>query len=1487
MHVIMYAIMYVIILYDGVGGCHGQLVTVDGSGTTIGDVLEGLSVSSRAMMLLESGVVHVVPVEEYPRIVELSVVGTVSDDAEVVVDVAGTLPEAASHVRVRSLTLVVSGGYVGDGPSSEGAGVGSGPVIVSPSGGDVTLTDVIVRGQRSVHGGGALVRSVGGGVVTMTNIASDAYLHGDYGALLYAEEGVVLVEELVVSHVSASVSGGALYVEGASVQVTNVNASYGAARFGSFGAFFACTGTLNAVELSELTASEGVYVSEDTSGTDECGVGSACSVYDENVAVCQDGGGGCGCGNVLTCVTSCALGEELVGECSDGMSPMCVACDDTMLPSGGVYVSAGKCTWRCPEGSGYDVDGDACVSCLTSSACVGGEYLSGVCGLNGVGACVGCENGLPVGGEYVDGGVSCAWKCPSGYGFDGSVGSDGACVACASVSDCVGGEYLGGGVCGEGGVSECVACEETLPMYAEYVAGGESCRWACESGRWYDASVGGCVECVTRCEGGERLEGVCGGDAGPVCVGCESVVPVGGGHYYWEGGVEECVWRCEGGYRYDGGTGMCVECVRRCEGGMYVRGECGNSTGTFCSACENELPAGGEDASWVVGGSVSGDGECEWACDGGYGYNSGYENGDGSMGRCEACVGEGECVGGTFFSGACEDNMLSWCAACGFTLDGYGAAVWGAECEWECEAGSWYDGSVMRSDGSGVSGVCVGCVEEGSCGVGEELVGACTNTTSGMCVGCVGVTLPTNGAFLGSGTCEWACLDGHGYNDMSGDCEVCATAESCAGGEGLSGICSNASVSMCVPCGVTLPTNGAFLEGTCEWACLDGHGYNDMSGDCDGAFLEGTCEWACLDGHGYNDMSGDCEVCATAASCGNGMEVVGVCGNETVSMCASCGVTVPTNGAFLEGSCEWACLDGHGYNDMSGDCEVCATAESCGNGMEVVGVCGNETVSTCASCGVALPGGASFIVGTCEWTCDGGNEYVDESGVCVSCASGCSGDEGVVNDCGDLVGPICALCDAPENAVAVQVEGMCAGFLCEDGYTRDYEADECVVCQAFCGPGEYVSGHCTASLDTTECSHCPEHTYEEGGVCVPCLATPETCTGDLVSTCGVASQSDVSLCICSASYCADDSGRCAPCEHAQIASHHPIVGIVSSVSVNNMFIAVGYDDYLSEGVVYVYKLGEDGSWSHIVTLHHPGGSGHTAYGRAVQFVEDNRLVVGAPFASEHASESGAIFTYEWNEAGFTFDRLPTADHSGFSSHDGFGHSLAADGRRLVVGRPYGDSAHTNQGLISVFHYSEGQWVHEATLQAATTDTSYQFGWDVDISGDYVICGVRHDDATVEVWEYSSGLWFRAMLFSRPSSVPHSWGYAVAIDGSVLAISGLGYNNQQGSVYTFSRSASGWGSSYFLIADDAVGAFSFGRSLIMQDGVLYVGSTSRINLNGNQAGAVYVYDPSASGGWIQRPLAIVREHGTLGQRCCCSREGGCCGHYARRYGVVRV
>ena len=82
MHVIMYAIMYVIILYDGVGGCHGQLVTVDGSGTTIGDVLEGLSVSSRAMMLLESGVVHVVPVEEYPRIVELSVVGTVSDDAE-------------------------------------------------------------------------------------------------------------------------------------------------------------------------------------------------------------------------------------------------------------------------------------------------------------------------------------------------------------------------------------------------------------------------------------------------------------------------------------------------------------------------------------------------------------------------------------------------------------------------------------------------------------------------------------------------------------------------------------------------------------------------------------------------------------------------------------------------------------------------------------------------------------------------------------------------------------------------------------------------------------------------------------------------------------------------------------------------------------------------------------------------------------------------------------------------------------------------------------------------------------------------------------------------------------------------------------------------------------------------------------------------------------------------------------------------------------
>ena len=433
-------------------------------------------------------------------------------------------------------------------------------------------------------------------------------------------------------------------------------------------------------------------------------------------------------------------------------------------------------------------------------------------------------------------------------------------------------------------------------------------------------------------------------------------------------------------------------------------------------------------------------------------------------------------------------------------------------------------------------------------------------------------------------------------------------------------------------------------------------------------------------------------------------------------------------------------------------------------------------------------------------------------------------------------------------------------FCVRDGYTRDYEADECVVCQAFCGPGEYVSGHCTASLDTTECSHCPEHTYEEGGVCVPCLATPETCTGDLVSTCGVASESDTSHCVCGPSYCVEDDGTCGGCSHVRVYEHipHGSISFGQDIAINDRFLAVGVPGYGNAGRVFVYERSPDGTWTNPVEIASPRGESYENFGKAVAFQSELFLIVGADAADAHHTDSGLVYSFTYDVDAGVWDeiveaRILTGDHG-----DRLGNSIDTNAEgKMIVGSSNSHYESSQGGIAEVWHFSESKWVREARFVHSLGGGSRMFGVAVAIDGNYAVVGSGESGSTVEVFEFSAGSWTFVASLTRPSGSHLQYGSAIAVEGDIIVVGAPQTTN--GNAYVYRRIASVWREVYLLSADDASSGYEFGYGVAISDGTIFVGSPSR-----SGGGAVYVYDQVTTDVWVQRPVTVAESGGTGGR-----------------------
>jgi len=129
------------------------------------------------------------------------------------------------------------------------------------------------------------------------------------------------------------------------------------------------------------------------------------------------------------------------------------------------------------------------------------------------------------------------------------------------------------------------------------------------------------------------------------------------------------------------------------------------------------------------------------------------------------------------------------------------------------------------------------------------------------------------------------------------------------------------------------------------------------------------------------------------------------------------------------------------------------------------------------------------------------------------------------------------------------------------------------------------------------------------------------------------------------------------------------------------------------------------------------------FGRDVA-LEGERLVVGAPRCGT-CSGAGAAFVFE-RVAGAWTERAALAAEDGHAS-DRFGHALALEGERLVVGARWSDRARTGGGAVYVYRGCGGDWSLDAALAPFDLAPFDEFGSSVALAGERILAGSARDD----------------------------------------------------------------------------------------------------------------------------------------------------------------
>jgi hypothetical protein len=227
----------------------------------------------------------------------------------------------------------------------------------------------------------------------------------------------------------------------------------------------------------------------------------------------------------------------------------------------------------------------------------------------------------------------------------------------------------------------------------------------------------------------------------------------------------------------------------------------------------------------------------------------------------------------------------------------------------------------------------------------------------------------------------------------------------------------------------------------------------------------------------------------------------------------------------------------------------------------------------------------------------------------------------------------------------------------------------------------------------------------------------------------------------------------------------------------------------------------DGSkWVHQARLAPAGKTPVGSFGWSVSLSGD-RAVIGAREEDANGWMSGAAYVFRFDGGKWVQEARLVADDG--AAGDYFGNGVSISGERILIGAPFDDDHASQSGSAYVFRYDGSTWVEEAKLVPPEGAFEDRFGRSVSLSGDTALIGAYWDDkagfdaGSAYVYHFDGSGWKQQARLLPSAGTPHAhpelgcshgtFGSAVSVCGDRALIGAeLDYEKGEhaGSAYVF-------------------------------------------------------------------------------------------------------
>ena len=235
-----------------------------------------------------------------------------------------------------------------------------------------------------------------------------------------------------------------------------------------------------------------------------------------------------------------------------------------------------------------------------------------------------------------------------------------------------------------------------------------------------------------------------------------------------------------------------------------------------------------------------------------------------------------------------------------------------------------------------------------------------------------------------------------------------------------------------------------------------------------------------------------------------------------------------------------------------------------------------------------------------------------------------------------------------------------------------------------------------------------------------------------------------------------------------------------AISGNRIIVGAFQDDDGAEdaGSVYIYDF--DGTNWNETKLTANDGIAFANFGQSVD-ISGDRAIVGAYHDDAGAGLfSGSAYIYDFDGTNWNETKLTASDGA---ANDEFGRAVALDGDRAIIGA-MGDENRT--GSAYVYEFNSVLWV-ETKLTDENGAPGDEFGHSVAIDGDRIVVGAPGDDGFIGgvfTFEHDGVNWNGQKITAGDGASDDIFGFAVDVDGDDIVVGAPGEDNFRGSIYHY-------------------------------------------------------------------------------------------------------